>query len=304
MQAYSLSEGAAQEINTVIAKEADIGASVKERLQKFLKETTAAEIVAAKNAPIDELVKAYFEGTAPFEESGKKKNEFPDAIALLSLENWAKSEDKKILAVSADRGWKDYAAASDRIDIEEDLSAAFQLLQKDVRDAQKIVSDLLTSISSGASPSLLKEIDNAVQSEVGSLDPYIDASSYVGFEAELEELICDDFEFVADESGDYIFTITQIGVGKIVANVRVLVSARVAANFSFFVSDSEGDVGLGSESLEREAELDLAVLITFEGDFSVSPPVDITIADVSILEDRLTIDFGNIAPFENEGYEE
>ena len=60
----------------------------------------------------------------PFEEPDKKKHEFPDAIALLSLEEWAEVNKTRILAVSCDRGWAAFAAESEWIVVDSDLASA------------------------------------------------------------------------------------------------------------------------------------------------------------------------------------
>jgi PIN domain-containing protein len=113
------------------------GDAAKKRLETFLN-NAGCIIVTADKADIKELIKRYFAPSAPFEQSGKKKNEFPDAIALLSLEAWAKSNDKKILAISDDGGWVDFAKNSEFIDVERDLAAALQKLQKHTEQAELI----------------------------------------------------------------------------------------------------------------------------------------------------------------------
>jgi hypothetical protein len=59
---------------------------------------------------MDTVVDMYFKLKAPFEE--KKRAEFPDAIALVSLERWAELNKLKILVVSYDSGWEEYCASS------------------------------------------------------------------------------------------------------------------------------------------------------------------------------------------------
>lgn len=46
----------------------------------------------------------YFNNRPPFESAGSKKAEFPDAFALCTLEEWAQSNDWKVIVVSADQG--------------------------------------------------------------------------------------------------------------------------------------------------------------------------------------------------------
>jgi hypothetical protein len=76
--------------------------AVGARLSAFL-EATGCYVEPSSNADMQEVLKRYFASEPPFEEGDRKKYEFPDAIALLSLEAAAKRDEEKILAVSATR---------------------------------------------------------------------------------------------------------------------------------------------------------------------------------------------------------
>lgn len=65
---------------------------VEKRLQAFAS-ANAMEIIPASGASSEDVLRLYFSPSPPFEPSGAKKEEFPDAIALLSLEAWAKDHD-------------------------------------------------------------------------------------------------------------------------------------------------------------------------------------------------------------------
>jgi len=52
---------------------------------------------------LDDLMDDYFAGKPPFGK-GDKKAEFPDAITVKVLADWAKSEGAQILVVSGDKG--------------------------------------------------------------------------------------------------------------------------------------------------------------------------------------------------------
>ena len=64
-------------------------------------------IVDYPTLDIEEIFKSYFEKKFPFS-SGAKKNEFPDAFALKSLEIWAESQGIKVLAFSKDNDMLKY----------------------------------------------------------------------------------------------------------------------------------------------------------------------------------------------------
>lgn len=68
--------------------------AVKNRIERFQKETRL-RFIRADRADMERLVNSYFKPLPPFESSGDKKNEFPNAIALLSLEKWAEENRKK-----------------------------------------------------------------------------------------------------------------------------------------------------------------------------------------------------------------
>jgi hypothetical protein len=298
-----LPDGVLENINTLIAAEADAATAAKNRLIKFI-EDTGAKIVEAKHTSMESLVKSYFDALAPFEESGKKKNEFPDAIALLSLNDWAQKNNKKILAVSEDKGWHDYATGSDGIDAEKDLSKTFQMFQEDVGRARKVISGLLSALSQGNNPDLLDEMDKHIQGEVESLDPYVDAQSYLSYDEEIESLYCENFEFLENDD-DYEFTITQIGVNKIVVKIPLCMQIKASANFNFYVYDSidKDNVSMGGDSIETEDTLHISALVTFEGNFNTSP-AEVSISKLVLLESSPTINFGNIEPFTEQDYEE
>ncbi|MDO6611624.1 PIN domain-containing protein [Shewanella sp. 1_MG-2023] len=59
-----------------------------------------------------ELLSLYFDGSFPFSE-GKKKDEFPDAISLLSLKVWTDDERESVYVISDDKDLKGFCASYD-----------------------------------------------------------------------------------------------------------------------------------------------------------------------------------------------
>src|SRR5260370_35343081 len=107
------------------------------------------EIVCAAETDIKQLMARYFAAAPPFEGSGKKKNEFPDAIALLSLEAWAKAKSKTILAISNDGGWASFAEDSEHIDLGNDLAARLPMLSEHAAQAGALVAFPLAEMEAG-----------------------------------------------------------------------------------------------------------------------------------------------------------
>jgi hypothetical protein len=267
--------------------------AVKSRLHDF-QASTGFSIVPATGADIKELVRRYFGPVAPFESSKKKKNEFPDAIALLSLEAWALAKGKKILAISEDNGWAEFSKDSEWIDVEKDLAAALQKLQQHTGEAMAFMRSLLADLDAGKSQDLLQQIVDGVADAVSEMDVVAEASSAFFIEASEVILKSEDVRFFHDGE-QYAVTIVQIGKGKIVGKVGVSIAATAEANFSLAIWDSidKEYVSMGSNSAQTEVEFDAAALITIEGDFNADSP-EINVSKVELIEGIDSIDFGEV----------
>lgn len=91
---------------------------------------------------MSDLITTYFNSQPPFDE-GKNIKEFPDAIALLSLEAWAKANDKKILVISNDKQWVVYSEGSHHIDVVNDLATGLQEIQIHVGEKQNKIRKII-----------------------------------------------------------------------------------------------------------------------------------------------------------------
>jgi hypothetical protein len=97
----------------------------RQKWNKFLTDVKGCELETVEKLSVQALLDSYFNAKAPFEREGKKKAEFPDAMALLSLEEWARQKNTKVLAVSSDGGWKAFAETSTHIIVVEDITKVF-----------------------------------------------------------------------------------------------------------------------------------------------------------------------------------
>ncbi len=90
-------------VDSVIFRDIDqtsIGKQLIEQFEHFLKDAKATTVPVAE-ANTKFIFDCYFKGAAPFGE-GKKKNEFPDAFALSTLNEWAESMQEDVIVVSQD----------------------------------------------------------------------------------------------------------------------------------------------------------------------------------------------------------
>ncbi|WP_441317331.1 PIN domain-containing protein [Herbaspirillum seropedicae] len=101
----------------------------EEQLQQFMDESAAELLQAGDHVTMSELIEIYFNKQPPFQASNLKKSEFPDAIALKTLENWAVKNKREILVVSKDGDWKSFCDQSKHLHLLKDLARALELFQ-------------------------------------------------------------------------------------------------------------------------------------------------------------------------------
>ena len=286
-----LLEAQLQELSGIVEKLEDPEEVAAARLGTFLKQTDA-EIIPAEQIKLATLLDYYFSATPPFEPSGAKKSEFPDAIALISLDDWANKLDMRILAVSKDAGWSRFAEASERIDVIPELKDALATLQGHHDKAKALLATLLGFVGArtGIEASFREHLDLAVStlSALGEGDADLHA------EAELVEFSLSDYSLIGKESV-VEFTIVQIGETRIVAEVPLEITAEASTDFSLSTWDSVDReyVTLGTASARKDIDFTVAALVTFEGDLE-GDPEDIVVSELELVDPPSHVDFGYI----------
>ena len=116
-------------------KQNDIQNIVKSRWDIY-KKIHKIEIIASDTISVSELMKDYFDKKPPFSE--KKKAEFPDAIALQALRNWANANNKRVLCFSTDSDWKNYIENSENLKYSGDIKSILGELNKNLSLSNQI----------------------------------------------------------------------------------------------------------------------------------------------------------------------
>jgi rRNA-processing protein FCF1 len=278
---------------TAIDALADSRTVARSKVASFL-EATGAETVPANLCAIDALLKSYFDPTPPFEATGDKKNEFPDALALLSLEAWAKAAGKTVLAASADKGWQSFAEKSEHIFVEGDLADAMQIVQAHAEAAAKAVNTFLRGIAEGDLPDDERSMSALLADALAEWEFDVEASAPYRYELDATELRLESFE-LTERDGDYGVTVVRLTADEVVCRVDVEITATAHAQFSLFAWDSidREEIGMGGTSASSEETFDAAVLITIAGSID-GPVADLEIVDLEVVEALGSVDMGEI----------
>lgn len=233
----------------------------RRRVEAFADDTECTIIKAAEHANMERLVRGYFASEPPFADKETKKNEFPDAIALMSLDGWAEACDTKMLVVSNDDDWARYCDKSERLILVRTLSEAYRLFNA---DAEVACSALSLMLNRGDMPEWREAIERAAQAHVDSMWLSADADSMFQYDEEISEVVVIGVQF-----SDKNDTLTPIEMSEesLVAELNVSVELEVTGDFSFYVTDSidKDNVNMGGTSITCKDTIEMRMLITFVG---------------------------------------
>lgn len=270
---------------------ADPGALASEEWEAYAG-NVGAEIVEADGlADVGELVRRYFAGQAPFSASAGKKAEFPDAIALLTLEAWAENEDCFVLAISQDGDWRTYAETSARLVCTPDFAGALDLFNTAGRT---LVDGLIQRLRSDQAPDLKREIDLELEAWLSDADFEIEARADFHYDAQPESAVVQDWTIVSEPK------VLALEGEDVTFSLEIDCLIAFSANFALSVWDGvDGDyVSLNSQT--EEVEENHKVIMTVRVDRRFAPEPDVV--EVEANRRRLLADFGYVGL--DWGYEE
>ncbi|BAZ53670.1 hypothetical protein NIES4103_63530 [Nostoc sp. NIES-4103] len=266
-----------------------------ERFNNFV-EFTSLDIVEAQDYVIvGDLIQKYFQAQPPFAETGKKKNEFPDAISLMSLETWAKKNKTKIVVVTSDNDWINFCKGSERLIHIEDFAGALGLFQ--LKDADDICSYLSERYKNGELEDVKEAISHALEYKMSDIDIYPEANSAYRYELEFTEVTFNGFEFKLLDFPNLIFRPVNFDDESLVVESKLDVDVNVECSFSFYVYDSidRDEVPMGSSTANIQTTLDVDILVSFIGNLD-KVGAEVEVEDVEIEMTLPDVNFGEIEP--------
>lgn len=264
----------------------DDAARARKRFDDWVQRVGADILHEEEFASIGEVMRRYEAGEPPFAETGEKKQEFPDAVALSTLEGWAEAHNTKILAVAHDKDWQRYGAQSKRLVVVEDLADALSTIQG-LGSAREPAVRLATLFVAGDAVGLHAAVLEAVRDQVDKFNFRVEADSQFSVEEEGVEPTVDDITLdIPDATGATLDTISHED-GQAVIKISGTASLQVDAHFSFekFDSIDRDYVGMGSATISDNVEIEFEVL-----------------AMVQINADGLTLDGVELLPVTHDMY--
>lgn len=260
--------------------------NVAERqFNEFGRHVEAIIIPVNGHVDIDELNKRYFDTKAPFESNAKKKAEFPDAMALLSLESWAKQRGVYILLVSNDKGWQKFSELSNNLICVENLEFALDHFNEAVRF---IANEIVLMLQDGEAKALSDEISAAIQSYLDENNFSIDADSNFWFEKEYGEAVLQRWQvskstqprIIAYDKETITFALDMECVIDFTADIDV-----------YLGNYEEGDyTHMGSETISKKDDIQISSVLTISRELSPEPKL----VEANITTQEIEANFGKI----------
>ena len=241
-------------------------------------------VVPVDGRTTSQVVSRYFLERAPFG-SGKKRHEFPDAIALLSIEAWAIERNTKVLMVSTDSGWQAFAAESSHLVCVTDIAQAVDPFNKHIHFiAERIVAMLVEK----RAPDLDSKISDAVEHffDDTSLDIHADAHGYE-YEAELQGGA---LQYWTLDGGPQVLKADD---DEITFVIDLVCKISFDSRFRWYVYADRDWHGIGATNHTVENEYCLQFSITCSRNLGDEEPDDY---EVTITSRPPTIDFGYVEP--------
>lgn len=266
--------------------------AAEEQVKNYLNAVDGEIIrVSESNDMSAEVLRRYFATEPPFGFSENKKHEFPDAFALLSLQDIARQENRLLLCVSPDKGWQNFAEQSDFLVCVPKLDLALSFFNESGRN---VADRTVTMWKDGNALKLDEKVKRSFQRWLQNTDFYPDGLSDWAFGlepigADLQSVDRDTLSLpnvIAADEDTVTFTV----------DVETLVSFE--ANCSFYVRDSidRDYFEVGSETYTVKKEIMPQLVITVLRDLDTEPQV----VEVEVVKENIDVDFGYVAPFFHE----
>jgi hypothetical protein len=287
-----LEAGQLEAITKLIPDASEAENLADQRIENFIDHTGAVDFECGHHVNITEILQKYFNNAPPFSETGKKKSEFPDAITLTALENWAITSNKHILTISKDGDWKKFSESSERLTNIEELSDALALFNQQ-NAPYAFLAKLEASLDAGTATSFMESLESGLSSALDGFTPDQEADCYLSWEPEGSngwftgaDLVSNEFRLI-ERADDYI-----------VLEAEAAIRFEAEGEFTLSVRDSiDGDyIPLSYVTATTEGEFESKILVTVIGDIE-GEMEDLDIERVEIVSTPRTVNFGTLEPY-------
>jgi|GEM_PF-3179058 len=271
------------------------------RFDQYVKNTECDILLDEELVTTKEVFDRYFSGRAPFG-TGKKKDEFPDALALLALEATAGARETSILVVSKDGDWREFCEKSQRLYLLPELEAALALLNDPPLVVRQSILSWLAEHSDGRAV-ILGELESEVSNLAVDIKGYPTSGEMeaIPYDPELRSVEWSDnadIDIIESSVPD------EHGIVNAVVSLPLQVDLRVHVDLNFSVWDSvdRESISMGGRTVEVEETHDIRVTVTVKMHDLGGEDQEIEFESCEIDLNIIDIELGDVEVFEREDY--
>ncbi|GGE82113.1 PIN domain-containing protein [Massilia psychrophila] len=259
-ESLGLEKSHVQELLSILKERPSLEEIAKGQFSEFLDESDAEILLAKDHVPMDDLLEMYFQRKPPFEESNVKKSEFPDAIALQTLEAWASKTGRNLIVVSKDKDWKNFCSKSELLHLVSDLATALELLQT----PDEVVKTMLRRVHDELQDPG-RYLHAAMTEFVEDIEWYehirLDADSQ--FQYEQDEIEVEEVSNILFPTHLEDIKLTELTAENITVTFRTQADVRFVAHFNFRKWDSldREYLSMGSGKMELTAAFEFDIIL-------------------------------------------
>lgn len=266
----------------------------KNELQSFVNGLAGEVLPTSGENLASELFERYFAMRPPFEAAKDKKTEFPDAAALLVLEQHAKDEETLGVVISNDRGWLSFASKSEHlfcVKTLEEFTGLFGAMSEHVKELLTKIQDELKDQDSGCFGWLQEAIRGHVAEASWAAGDICSGYAH-RLEGEIYEANVGSFEVDFASMQGWL---TNDDEPLYVVEIPVLVSADVVVTVEFFQYDSidHEELSLGSQDVTVKTPIEVSVFFTCVGELIAKPVAEWEI-EVEAAAGEYWVDVGEV----------
>lgn len=261
-----------------------------DQLQAFL-ETHNGKLLEVQSLNVARTIfDRYFSERPPFGGGKDKKHEFPDAACLLMLEAEARARELKVIAVSADNGWKAFADSSDHLYC---ISSLADLAKLFVATSDKMRTFAQSVVKLIATPAFQRDVKALLTRRLALL-PWHTQAWGTGYHVDSGVIDAKLIRFEIREHSLKLWT-TAADESACVAEVAVEVEARLDveayAYRAKYKSEEKDDLARTNLVVDQGFEITLALefLDLFPG---IAP--ELALSQLSLVEKPLPVKLGRV----------
>jgi hypothetical protein len=247
----------------------------------------------------------YFAARAPFEASGPKTKEFPDALALVTLREWAAKNRTRVLVVSQDKGCLRACESSEHLVGMSSLPDALNRLRTldegrtaVIYEYERLLSDQLLAEDN----ELLEKIEEVVRGKLEELDLNIDYQEERDrdVEPEVTSIELDDLKPISYADGRLELRVFHATPGELSFVCVVSADVHVKARFPRSYRGRSRSLlwNAPEESARGDVEFDAVVTLEPTGALSATTLPHASIKSIEVHERHAEVDFGTVQAWE------